>query len=147
MTSKPLLEIIDLRVEVNGVPIIGGLDLKFEAGKIYAVLGPNASGKSTLAKTVMGLPDYRSLVGILDSKVKQYLAVQLLSVPRKVSLMLFRHLQSSPVSSWMISFVEFVLTISVRQKKTTSWAKHVPARQSSMMISIDLELPILHIEI
>jgi Fe-S cluster assembly ATP-binding protein len=27
-------------------------------GKVYAVLGPNASGKSTLAKAVMGLPEY-----------------------------------------------------------------------------------------
>lgn len=54
-----LLEVRDLRVEVAGIPIIGGLDLSFDPGKVYAILGPNASGKSTLAKTIMGLPEYQ----------------------------------------------------------------------------------------
>ena len=54
-----LLETQDLRVEVNGVPILSGVDLTFESGLVYAVLGPNASGKSTLAKTVMGIPEYK----------------------------------------------------------------------------------------
>ena len=58
MTEKPLMEIRELRVEVKGVPILRGVDLLFERGKVYAVLGPNASGKSTLAKTIMGLPEY-----------------------------------------------------------------------------------------
>ncbi len=53
-----LLEVRDLRVEVQGLPIISGLDLEFESGNVYAVLGPNASGKSTLAKAVMGIPEY-----------------------------------------------------------------------------------------
>jgi Fe-S cluster assembly ATP-binding protein len=58
MSNEPLLETRDLRVEVQGIPILSGLDLKFNIGGIYAVLGPNASGKSTLAKTVIGLPEY-----------------------------------------------------------------------------------------
>jgi Fe-S cluster assembly ATP-binding protein len=58
MISNSLLETKDLRVEVNGIPILGGVDLTFKAGQVYAVLGPNASGKSTLAKTIMGLPEY-----------------------------------------------------------------------------------------
>jgi Fe-S cluster assembly ATP-binding protein len=58
MSEEPLLETQDLRVEVQGIPILSGLDLSFNSGGIYAVLGPNASGKSTLAKTVMGLPEY-----------------------------------------------------------------------------------------
>ncbi|NWF94840.1 MAG: Fe-S cluster assembly ATPase SufC [Candidatus Thorarchaeota archaeon] len=58
MSEKPLLETCGLRVEVAGIPILRGVDLKFERGKVYAILGPNASGKSTLAKAVMGLPEY-----------------------------------------------------------------------------------------
>ncbi len=57
-TPEPLMQIMGLRVEVRGVPILRGVDMEFERGKVYAVLGPNASGKSTLAKTVMGLPEY-----------------------------------------------------------------------------------------
>lgn len=63
MSDEPLLETRDLRVEVQGIPILSGLDLKFNAGSIYAVLGPNASGKSTLAKTVIGLPEYEVIGG------------------------------------------------------------------------------------
>lgn len=45
-------------MEVSGVPILSGVDLTFDPGKVYAILGANASGKSTLAKAVMGLPEY-----------------------------------------------------------------------------------------
>ena len=43
MSKNVLLEIRDLRVEVRGVPILSGVDMAFESGKVYAVLGPNAS--------------------------------------------------------------------------------------------------------
>lgn len=58
MSEANLLEVRDLRVEVEGIPILKGLDLEFGEDGVYAILGPNASGKSTLAKTVMGLPSY-----------------------------------------------------------------------------------------
>ena len=61
--KNTLLGIHGLCVEVNGVSILGGVDISFEIGKIYAILGPNASGKSTIAKTVIGLPDYRVVQG------------------------------------------------------------------------------------
>lgn len=59
MSTNSLLETRDLRVEVSGIPILSGVDIAFRAGEVYAVLGPNASGKSTLAKTIMGLPEYK----------------------------------------------------------------------------------------
>jgi len=58
MVVKPLLETRRLSVEANGMTILKNLDLRFDMGRVYAILGPNASGKSTLARTVMGLPDY-----------------------------------------------------------------------------------------
>ena len=68
--SRNLLETRDLRVEVSGIPILSGVDIAFKSGQVYAVLGPNASGKSTLAKTIMGLPDYRVTGGdiLFDDK-------------------------------------------------------------------------------
>ncbi|MBD3408025.1 MAG: Fe-S cluster assembly ATPase SufC [Candidatus Lokiarchaeota archaeon] len=56
---NPLLETHDLRVSINGTRILDGVTLEFERGKVYAVLGPNASGKSTLAKAIMGLPEFK----------------------------------------------------------------------------------------
>jgi len=53
------LEILDLRVEVNGTEIIKGVTLTFYPGKVHALMGPNGSGKSTLAHAIMGHPRYK----------------------------------------------------------------------------------------
>jgi Fe-S cluster assembly ATP-binding protein len=53
-----MLELVDLHAEIDGKPILKGVDLTVRAGEVHAVMGPNASGKSTLAKVVAGHPDY-----------------------------------------------------------------------------------------
>jgi Fe-S cluster assembly ATP-binding protein len=52
------LEIRDLHVSIEGKEILKGLDLTVEQGKIHAIMGPNGTGKSTLAYTLMGHPSY-----------------------------------------------------------------------------------------
>jgi Fe-S cluster assembly ATP-binding protein len=56
--SVPLLEIDDLHVSADEVPILRGIDLTVPAGEVHAIMGPNGSGKSTLASTLLGNPDY-----------------------------------------------------------------------------------------
>jgi len=52
------LEIKDLHVSIEGKEILKGLDLAVEQGEIHAIMGPNGTGKSTLAYTLMGHPNY-----------------------------------------------------------------------------------------
>lgn len=52
------LVIKNLHVEIDGKEILKGLDLVIRQGEVHAVMGPNGTGKSTLAYTLMGHPSY-----------------------------------------------------------------------------------------
>ncbi|MCG1010125.1 Fe-S cluster assembly ATPase SufC [Salinicoccus sp. ID82-1] len=53
-----VLEIKGLHVEIDGKEILKGVDLTIKQGEIHAVMGPNGTGKSTLAQAIMGHPRY-----------------------------------------------------------------------------------------
>ena len=58
-----MLEIKNLHVEIEGIKILKGVNLKVETGKVHALMGPNGSGKSTLANVIMGHPKYKVTQG------------------------------------------------------------------------------------
>ena len=62
MTHQPLLSIQDLDVQVDGKTILSDLSLDIKEGETHAIMGPNGTGKSTLAKVLMGHP-HCSIVG------------------------------------------------------------------------------------
>jgi Fe-S cluster assembly ATP-binding protein len=53
-----LLQIKDLHVEIQGKEIIHGLNLDISAGEVHAIMGPNGTGKSTLAMAIAGKEGY-----------------------------------------------------------------------------------------
>jgi Fe-S cluster assembly ATP-binding protein len=60
-----MLSIRKLKVEIDGKPILNGIDLDVQAGEVHAIMGPNGSGKSTLAQVLAG----REQFGVVDGTV------------------------------------------------------------------------------
>ena len=52
------LEIRNLHVNVDKTEILKGVDLTVAQGEIHALMGPNGTGKSTLANVLLGHPAY-----------------------------------------------------------------------------------------
>ncbi|MCL4561721.1 MAG: Fe-S cluster assembly ATPase SufC [Chloroflexi bacterium] len=53
------LVIHDLHVSIEGKPILNGVNLIVPQGEVHAIMGPNGTGKSTLAYTLIGHPSYQ----------------------------------------------------------------------------------------
>jgi len=64
------LVINNLHVNVEKVEILQGVNLTIKSGEVHAVMGPNGTGKSTLAYALMGHPKYKITEGkaTLDGK-------------------------------------------------------------------------------
>jgi Fe-S cluster assembly ATP-binding protein len=73
--TVPILKIQDLHVEVDGKPILKGVDLTINAGEVHALMGRNGSGKSTLSYTLMGHPRYTVTKGKVEYRGKDLLAM------------------------------------------------------------------------
>ncbi len=57
------LTIRNLHVSIAGKEIVKGLNLIIPQGEVHAIMGPNGTGKSTLAYTLMGHPAYEVTEG------------------------------------------------------------------------------------
>ena len=64
------LQIIDLWVKVEDKVILKGVNLEMNTGEIHVIMGPNGTGKSTLAATIMGHYKYEVIQGqiLLDGE-------------------------------------------------------------------------------
>lgn len=69
------LVIKDLYAKVGDKEIIKGLNLTIKTGEIHAIMGPNGTGKSTLASVIMGNPKYEVTSGSITLDNEDVLAM------------------------------------------------------------------------
>jgi Fe-S cluster assembly ATP-binding protein len=70
-----MLDIRGLHARVANKEILRGIDLHIGAGEVHAIMGPNASGKSTLAHVLSGRENYQVTAGSVTFQGKDLLAM------------------------------------------------------------------------
>lgn len=122
--SKPLIEIKDLHVSVEGKEILKGLNLTMQEGEIHAIMGPNGAGKSTLSNTIMGHPNYKVTSGTISYKGTE---IQDMTPDARARLGIFLAFQY-PTSIPGVSLGNFLLAC-VRSVRGEASVKPLPFRK------------------
>ncbi len=108
-----VLDIRDLYVSVEGTQILKGFNLTVKQGEVHALMGPNGTGKSTLAYALMGHPKYNIDAGAVSLDGQDILA---LSPDKRAHLGLFLAFQY-PVAIPGVSVANFLRTaLNARRK-------------------------------
>lgn len=64
--TNDLLRINNLKVKIEEIEILKGIDLTIKEGETHVIMGPNGGGKSTLAYALMGHPKYEITDGQIE---------------------------------------------------------------------------------
>ncbi|HHH54862.1 MAG TPA: Fe-S cluster assembly ATPase SufC [Bacteroidetes bacterium] len=108
-----LLEIKDLHVNIGDKEIIKGLDLTINYGEVHAIMGPNGTGKSTLAAALVGKPDYEITKGKVIYKGQDLTEME----PEERALMGIFLAFQYPVEIPGVSMINFMKTIIDARRK------------------------------
>ena len=104
--SSDILEIKNLNVSVGQKEILKGVSMTVRSGEIHALMGPNGTGKSTLAQTVMGNPKYKVTGGEILLNGKNLLELQIYERAREGLFVAFQE----PVSVQGLRFINYLRT-------------------------------------
>lgn len=86
-----MLEIRNLRVKVEEMEILKGIDLQVNAGEVHSIMGPNGSGKSTLAQVLAGRETYEVSDGEILFEGKDLLEMEPEARAREGIFMAFQY--------------------------------------------------------
>jgi len=101
-----LLNIRNLHVSINGKEILKGINFSVNKGEVHAIMGPNGTGKSTLAAAITGRGGYEITKGEIIYKGKN---IQELSPDERANEGVFLSFQY-PVEIPGVSMTNFMRT-------------------------------------
>jgi Fe-S cluster assembly ATP-binding protein len=131
------LEIRNLHVSVEDKPILKGVNLIVKQGEIHALMGPNGTGKSTLAYTLMGHPNYAVTAGQIIFKGIDLLELE---PDERARLGLFLAFQY-PVAIPGVSVANFLRTaINARRRALNPEDKGIPIPEFRKLLKTKMDL-------
>jgi Fe-S cluster assembly ATP-binding protein len=117
------LIIKNLHVSIEGKEILKGLNLAIPQGEVHAIMGPNGTGKSTLAYTLMGHPSYQVTEGTVTYKGQDILSLHADERSRLGIFLAFQY----PVSIQGVTVANFLRTaVNARRRAANSQDKGIP---------------------
>jgi Fe-S cluster assembly ATP-binding protein len=131
------LVISNLRAGIDGKEILKGVDLTVKQGEVHALMGPNGTGKSTLAYILMGHPKYEVNKGEVSFKGVNILD---LAPDERSRMGLFLAFQY-PVAIPGVSVANFLRTaVNALRKTDDPEDKGIPIPQFRTMLKEKMDL-------
>jgi Fe-S cluster assembly ATP-binding protein len=131
------LVIKNLHVSIESKEILKGLDLTVKQGEIHAIMGPNGTGKSTLAYTLMGHPSYAVTEGEIWFKGQSILELEADERSRMGLFLAFQY----PVSIPGVTVANFLRTaLNARRRAVNPEDKGIAIPEFRKMLKEKMEL-------
>jgi len=131
------LSIRNLHVSVDGKEILKGVDLTIRQGEVHALMGPNGTGKSTLAYALMGHPRYEVTEGEVWFKGQNILELE---PDQRAHLGLFLAFQY-PVAIPGVSVANFLRSaINAQRKARDPEDKGIPIPEFRKLLKEKMDL-------
>ena len=125
------LEIRNLHVNIEDKEILKGVSLTIKQGEIHAIMGPNGTGKSTLAYTLMGHPTYIVTEGEVVFKGQNVLELEPDERSRAGIFLAFQY----PVAIPGVTVANFLRTaINARRRAVNPEDKGMPIPEFRKML-------------
>jgi Fe-S cluster assembly ATP-binding protein len=124
-----LLTIKNLHASINGKEILRGIDLEVKKGEVHAIMGPNGTGKSTLASVIAGREVFEVTEGEITYKGKNLLKMPIEDRAREGIFIGFQY----PVEIPGVSITNFMRT-AVNEIRKYKGLDPVPAVQFLKMM-------------
>jgi Fe-S cluster assembly ATP-binding protein len=131
------LVIKNLHVSIEDKEILKGVNLVVRQGEIHAIMGPNGTGKSTLAYTLMGHPSYIVTEGEIQFHDKNILDLETDERSRMGIFLAFQY----PVAIPGVTVANFLRTaVNSRRRLVNREDKGIPILEFRKMLKEKMDL-------